>query len=71
MIPSGIHRDIYTQAANLRAEVQAELVLSAFALFKTTLKTNTPIFGPLMLRANAKMNMASLNKPQLKQSAAA
>ncbi|MDO6563796.1 hypothetical protein Q4488_10425 [Amphritea sp. 1_MG-2023] len=71
MIASSQYRDIYTQAADLRAEVQAELVLSAFALFKSSVKTTTPSFGPLLRRANAKMKMESLDKPVFVHSAAA
>lgn len=71
MILSGVHRDIYTQATDMRAEVQAELILSAFSLFQTSAKANTPALGPLLRRANAKMSMILLNKPQLIHSAAA
>lgn len=56
------HRDIYNQAATLRAEVQAELIINAFMFIKDSVKSKVPAFGPLYSTANYKMCMKAMNK---------
>ncbi|WP_299199858.1 hypothetical protein [uncultured Amphritea sp.] len=55
------HNSIYKQAANMRSQVQAELILSAFAFIKDKVKTNTSAFGPLSSHTNYKMSMKAMD----------
>lgn len=55
------HHEIYNQAATLRAQVQAELILNAFAFVKDSVKSRVPAFGPLYSRANYTLCMKALN----------
>ncbi|MBR9865690.1 hypothetical protein [uncultured Amphritea sp.] len=53
---------IYKQAANMRSQVQAELILSAFAFIKGRVKSTVPAFGPLSSRTDYKMSMQAMDK---------
>ena len=56
------HNEVYQQAATLRAQVQAELILNAFAFIKDSVKSKVPAFGPLYSSANYSLCMKALNK---------
>ncbi|MBQ0756472.1 MAG: hypothetical protein KBT66_06740 [Amphritea sp.] len=56
------HHDIYLNACSMRSEVQAELIMRAFAALKNTVKSKVPAFGPLYNRANYKLCMKALDK---------
>ncbi len=56
------HHDIYLNARNMRSEVQAELIMRAFATLKNSFKSKVPAFGPLYNRANYKLCMKALDK---------
>lgn len=45
----------------MRAQVQAELILSAFAFIKDKVRTNTSAFGPLSSHTNYKMSMKAMD----------
>lgn len=55
------HHDIYLNARSMRSDVQAELIMGAFAALKNSLKSKTPAFGPLYNRANYKLCMKALD----------
>ena len=52
---------IYKQAANMRSQVQAELILSAFAYIKDKVATGTSAFGPLSSHTDYKMCMKAID----------
>jgi len=56
------HYEIFQNAATLRAEVQAELILNAFAFLKDSIKSKVPAFGPLYSSANYNMCMRAISK---------
>ncbi|WP_428035340.1 hypothetical protein [Amphritea sp.] len=55
------HNSIYKQAAGMRSQVQAELILSAFAFIKDKVKSNTSAFGPLSSHTDYKMSMKAID----------
>jgi len=56
------HNSVYKQAASMRSQVQAELILSAFAFIKDRVKSAAPAFGPLSSRTNYKMSMQAMDR---------
>ena len=56
------HYEVFHAATTLRAEVQAELVMSAFAFIKDSIKSKVSAFGPLYSRVNYNMCMRALGK---------
>lgn len=55
------HNSIYKQAASMRSQVQAELILKAFAFVKHRVKSTAPAFGPLSGHTDYKMSMKALD----------
>lgn len=56
------HYEVFHNATTLRAEVQAELILNAFAFVKDSIKSKVPAFGPLYSSSNYSMCMRALGK---------
>ncbi|WP_139203115.1 hypothetical protein [Amphritea atlantica] len=55
------HNSIYQQAVSMRSQVQAELILRAFAFVKHRVTSKTPAFGPLSSHTDYKMSMKALD----------
>ncbi|MCV6610990.1 MAG: hypothetical protein OIF55_09505 [Amphritea sp.] len=51
------HFELYQEASSLRAELQAELIMNAFAFVKRSVKNKAPVTGPLTKRAQYKLCM--------------
>lgn len=56
------HYEVFHAATSLRAEMQAELIMNAFAFIKHSIKSKVPAFGPLYSRANYSLCMQAMDK---------